>query len=170
MKHSVHAATLSLALLCGPALGAEAPAGPAVVLDGDTLRLKGSVVGLFGIAAPAPEQTCEGAPGRPVACGADAARALAARIGGAGVVCEPRSLDRHRRPVALCRVDGEDLSTWMVAHGYAVADRLSASDYVPQETRAWVTRRGLWAGVFEEPSNRRRIDATAPAQVAALAK
>ncbi|WP_375463345.1 thermonuclease family protein [uncultured Methylobacterium sp.] len=169
MKRAVHASAIALALLCGPVLGNEALTGPAVVLDGDTLRLKDAVVGLFGIAAPAPEQTCEGATGLPVACGADAAQALAGHIGAASVVCEPRGLDRHRRPVALCRVGGEDLSAWMVARGHAVADRLSAPDYVPQETKAWATRRGLWAGVFEEPS-RRRVDASAPARMASLTR
>ena len=171
MTRAACASAISIALMMsGSALCAETFSGHPIVLDGDTVRLRGAVVGLFGIAAPGPEQTCESAAGLHHPCGSDAARALAEHVGAGEVACEARGLDRHRRAVAVCRLSGEDLSAWMVARGYAVADRLSAPDYVPQETKAWATRRGLWAGVFQEPSNRRRAEYVASPQMAALAK
>lgn len=171
LRRAVLACALPVVLsLGGPAGAGEGLAGRAAVLDGDTLRVRGAVVGLFGISAPGLRQTCESASGRAVPCGADAAEALARHIGEAAVACEPRGLDRHGRPVALCRMNGEDLAVWLVERGYAVADRLSGSAYVEAETAAWARRLGLWAGVFEEPSERAREDFSAPTQLSALAR
>lgn len=159
----------------GPALGGEALAGRPQVVNGDTLRLRGTQLGLFGIAAPGLSQTCENAKGKSVPCGQQAARALAEHIGQASISCEPRGHDRHKRMVAVCRLGSEDLSAWMVGRGLAVADRHASSDYVSYDTKAWATRRGLWAGVFEDPSNRKREDApsasaSAGAQFTALSR
>lgn len=142
--------------VAGPVRDGEALAGRPQVVNGDTLRVRGVQVGLFGIAAPGLGQTCENARGKTVHCGQHAARALAEHIGQASVTCEPRGHDRHKRLVAVCRLGGEDLSAWAVGRGLAVADRHASSDYVAQDTKAWATRRGLWAGVFEDPSNRKR--------------
>lgn len=140
----------------GPARADETLTGRAVVLEGDTLRLRGQVVGLYGIVAPAPGATCESARGAPIRCGAEAARALAARIDEGSLACEPRGRDRFDRLLAVCRKDGEDLAAWMVENGHAVADRFFVRDYVALEARAWSRRRGLWAGVFADPTERGR--------------
>lgn len=150
-------------LSAGTASAGDGLSGRPQVVNGDTLRLRGSQFGLFGIAAPGLGQTCESAKGKTVPCGQHAARALADHIGEGSVTCEQRGLDRHKRLVALCRLGGEDLSAWMVGRGLAVADRHASSDYVQQDTKAWATRRGLWAGVFEDPSNRKREDAPSAA-------
>lgn len=149
--------------------GAALAGGPAVVLDGDTLRIGGEVLGLYGIAAPGRAQTCETVSGERRPCGLESARALARHIGAAELACEPRGLDRHHRKVVLCRIGGEDLAGWLVENGHAVADRLSATVYVAAETSAWARRRGLWSMAFEEPSERRREDFSAPTLVSALA-
>ncbi|GAB6845155.1 endonuclease YncB(thermonuclease family) [Methylorubrum rhodinum] len=156
-------AVLSIsAALCGPAGADEADAGDAVtgraaVIEGDTLRLRGQVVGLYGIVAPAPGAACESARGASIRCGAAAARALAERIGEGSLACEPRGRDRFDRLLAVCRKEGEDLGAWMVESGHAVADRFHVRDYVAHEARAWSRRRGLWAGVFADPTERGRV-------------
>lgn len=164
---SLRSASIALLLgglaAAGPALGGEALTGRPHIVNGDTLRLRGAQVGLFGIAAPGLGQTCENAKGKSVQCGQVAARALAEHVGQASVSCEPRGHDRHKRMVAVCRLGSEDLSAWMVGRGLAVADRNASSDYVAQDTKAWATRRGLWAGVFEDPSHRKREDAPSSA-------
>lgn len=134
-----------------PARAAEILRGPAQVIDGGTLRVGGRAVSLFGIAAPEADATCADARDRPYPCGRDAARALADRIGGAAVACEPRDDAK----TALCRVGEADLGAWMVAQGLALPDRDLAPDYAPAADRAWGRRLGLWSGVFQDPAERR---------------
>lgn len=151
----------ALALLTGlqapPARAGEAAprtvSGPATVVDGATLDLGGRRLRLYGIDAPDLDQTCSDGHERDYACGHAAAEALTARIGGESVTCEPRGSDG----TALCRRDGEDLAAWMVANGYAIADRSTPAAYEAQDRRAWGRRVGLWSGVFEIPADRRRM-------------
>ncbi|SFS60921.1 thermonuclease family protein [Methylobacterium sp. yr668] len=135
----------------GPARAGEILRGPAQVIDGGTLRVGGRPVSLFGIAAPEADATCADARDRPYPCGRDAARALADRIGGAAVTCEPRG----EAGAALCRVGEADLGAWIVAQGLALPDRDLAPDYAPAADRAWGRRLGLWSGVFQDPAERR---------------
>ena len=162
-----HPTALAAALAAAhPATGAAAHlTGHATVIDGDTIELAGRRVDLHGIDAPETAQTCETARGASYRCGQAAAAALRERIGTADVSCEPRGSDARGRVSALCRVGGEDLSAWMAAHGHALADRRRTQAYLQQERRAWATRRGLWAGTFEEPADwrqaRQRAEAVA---------
>lgn len=156
---------LALALLgCAPC-AAETLAGPATVVDGDTLELRGVRVHLYGIDAPEEGQLCETAAGRSYPCGHEATRLLRKRIGEGPVTCEPHKLDGKGRAQATCKVGGEDLSAWLVSQGYALASRSVSTAYVRQEARAWATRKGIWAGTFEPPSDwrhdRLRMEATA---------
>lgn len=151
----------ALALLAGlqapPARAGEAAprivSGPATVIDGATLDLGGRRLRLYGMDAPDLDQTCSDGHERDYACGRAAAAALTARIGGENVACELREADG----TALCRRDGEDLAAWMVANGYAIADRSAPAAYEAQDRRAWGRRVGLWSGVFEIPADRRRM-------------
>ncbi|MER2249567.1 thermonuclease family protein [Methylorubrum podarium] len=155
----------ALALLAGlqapPARAADEAAprtvsGPATVIDGATLQIGGRRLRLHGIDAPDLDQTCSDGHERDYSCGRAAAKALAARIGGESVTCELRAAANGRAGV-LCRLGEDDLAAWMVANGYAVADRSVSADYTDQDRRAWGRRLGLWAGVFELPSERRRL-------------
>lgn len=151
----------ALALLAGlqalPARAGEAAprivSGPATVIDGATLDLGGRRLRLYGMDAPDLDQTCSDGHERDYACGRAAAAALTARIGGESVTCELSGADG----TALCRRDGEDLAAWMVANGYAIADRSVPAAYEAQDRRAWGRRVGLWSGVFEIPADRRRM-------------
>lgn len=157
-----------LLLLATPALAAEAITGHATVIDGDTIELQGRRVDLYGIDAPEVGQTCETAAGSPYRCGQAAAAALRQQIGNATVSCEPQAPAAKERLTALCRAGSVDLSAWMAGHGHALALRQAAQGYAHQERRAWATRKGIWAGVFEEPADwrhaQRRAKAVASAQ------
>lgn len=126
------------------------PGGIAAVIDGDTLRLNGRRIRLFGVDAPEGRQQCR-REGRPYACGEAAARHLEALISGRAVTCRQRDMDRHGRMVAICFAGGADLNRAMVAAGWALAYRRYGLDYVAQERRAQRARRGLWAGQFQPP-------------------
>jgi len=77
--------------------------------------------------------------------------ALADKIGSRPVSCEVRDVDRYKRLVAVCRLDGEDLNGWMVRQGWALADVRYFRDYEGEEQEAREERRGVWAGRVRAP-------------------
>src|SRR4051794_29538912 len=120
-------------LLTLPAISAEPITGPATVIDGDTIEVRGTRVHLLGIDAPEAGQTCETAAGLSYPCGRIAAHALAEQIRGNPMTCEPPRTAEDERAAAVCRVGREDLSAWMAAHDHALADRRRSHAYVRQE-------------------------------------
>jgi endonuclease YncB( thermonuclease family) len=152
MRHTF----LALLLLSSPALAIEPITGRASVTDGDTVVIHGTRIRLFGIDAPESAQLCQDAAGKDYRCGQRAALALADRIGEATISCEPRDTDRYGRTVAVCRKGTEDLNAWMVQQGLATAYQRYSHDYVPAEANARASKRGLWAGTFDPPSDWRR--------------
>lgn len=121
------------------------------VVDGDTLEIDGRPLTLWGVDAPEPRQACTLDDGSTWPCGAEAARALANRLGTGGVECEPRGrLDGES--VALCRQDGEDLGAWLVARGFALDYPVtSRGHYRRRERAASRARLGVHRGGFEDP-------------------
>lgn len=153
------------ALAATSASAAETRTGRGRVLNGDTLVVQGRVIGLYGIAAPGAKQSCLNAKGHGYECGATSTRALAAHVKDVALTCQIRETDAFGRAVSVCHKDKEDLSAWMVEEGHAVADRREPA-YVANETPAWGKRRGLWAGSFEDPTNRKRQNYARPNAVA----
>lgn len=136
---------------------ADSVSGKARVLNGDTLVVGGRVVGLYGVAAPGLKQTCLDAKAQPYSCGTVAAKALAAHLREATVTCRIRETDGYGRAVSVCLRDKEDLSAWLAEKGLVMADRRRGqAAYLGAETLAWGKRLGLWAGSFEDPTNRPR--------------
>lgn len=129
--------------------------GPARVLDGDTIEVRGVRVRLEGIDAPETMQKCRTKWGR-WSCGRRAAEALSKRIGGKVVACEITGRDRYRRSLAVCRLEGTDLNAWMVTEGWALAYRQFTRRYVSHEAAARQAKRGLWRGEFIAPWDWRR--------------
>lgn len=124
--------------------------GPATVIDGDTIEIRGQRIRLYGIDAPEGNQLCERAESR-YRCGQEAALALIDKIGRSKIQCEQKGIDRYKRVVSICRSGEEDLNAWMVQQGYAVAYRRYSKDYVASEEIARSKRRGVWAGEFVLP-------------------
>ena len=129
--------------------------GFARVVDGDTLKIRGTQIRLHGIDAPEREQRCR-AGGRRWSCGREAARALSRQIGGRIVVCEERDRDRYGRTVGVCRAGGEDLNASMAAAGWAFAYRKYSLSYLPEEWAAKAADRGIWRGDVVPPWDWRR--------------
>ncbi len=142
--------TFVLALALVPGLALADISGPATVIDGNTLEIRGQRIRLDGIDAPESGQPCR-LDGKPWMCGRDAAKALSDRIGRRAVHCAELDRERRERIVAKCTVAGEDLGEWMVANGWAVAYYLYSYEYSRAEQRAKSARRGIWAGEFEMP-------------------
>jgi endonuclease YncB( thermonuclease family) len=117
MKLSVLAAFLTLAAL--PAFAESVR-----VVDGDTLRVDGVTYRLCGIDAPEAGH---------LPAGQTATEHLRALIRNRQVSCEPRTLDRYGRTVAICHADGRDLAADMVADGHAWAFVRYSRDYVEEE-------------------------------------
>ncbi len=145
--------TIALCLLATPALADVA--GVASVIDGDTIEVYGQCIRLHGIDAPESRQLCR-LDGKPWQCGKNAANALADKIARRPVSCEGLGRDRYKRIIARCTVAGEDMGSWMVANGLALAYRRYSLDYTDMEAEAQAARRGIWAGEFVKPWEWRR--------------
>ncbi|MFZ0840193.1 MAG: thermonuclease family protein [Xanthobacteraceae bacterium] len=133
-----------------PAVGAIS--GRAHVIDGDSLKVAGTQIRVFGIDAPEWRQRCRRADGHLYRCGRWAFRALAQRLRSAPVRCVPRARDRFARLVATCYQGNDDLAHWLVAQGLALDwPRYSGGTYADAEDAARRAERGLWQGAFVRP-------------------
>ena len=119
----------------------HADAGAVAVVGGDTLRLDGQVVRLSGVEAPNRGDSCKGG----ADCGGKAASALAGLVRDREVSCRVSGQDELGRPYASCAANGLDLSSAIVASGWARAkqDRPMLAEL---ELRARRQGAGLWAG------------------------
>ena len=124
-------------------------AGPASVIDGDTIEIGGQKVRLHGIDAPESAQMCIAE--SQWRCGEQAARALDKKIAGRAVTCAERGRDKDGLILAVCSAGGEDLNAWLVYAGWALAYRQISTDYVPEEQAARAARRGVWRGSILAP-------------------
>lgn len=160
-------ATLLIALSTTAApLAAETIAGPATVMDGDSLEIAGRRIRLVGIDAPEFDQTCTRG-GERWACGQEAKAQLASLIGGQRVECAGLERDAHARLLAVCSVGYTELNKTLVEFGWAVAYRGFSDAYVGQEAQAKAARLGLWSSEFVFPWDYRNAKASpAPTFVA----
>jgi micrococcal nuclease len=118
------------------------------VVDGDTLWLQANVnangkkprpfkMRLQGIDAP---ERCQ-------AWGTQATAALSERVLNQRVQVQTRSKDDYDRTLGNIRLQGEDISAWMVSQGHAWSYRYRRSNgpYAEQELVAKTAKRGLFA-------------------------
>jgi endonuclease YncB( thermonuclease family) len=118
--------------------------GAGRAVDGVSLAVRGERVQLFGVQPPRPGDRCTMSPQAAArACGEVA---LAARLGAnANVSCRVPPGQRATPPAAICLDStGTDLGGFLVAEGFALADRTQSYDYVGAEGVARAFRRGLW--------------------------
>ncbi|MFQ5774553.1 MAG: thermonuclease family protein [Kiloniellaceae bacterium] len=142
-----------VASLWWAAPGAAEIVGRPRVIDADTLDFSGQIVRLFGIDAPEVGQTCRAA-GRVWPCGMEARWAAINRVSPHWVTCVEKARHRDRSVTAVCYLAGigqHELNAWLVAQGWALADRAAAEDYVAGEEAARAARKGLWKGEFVPP-------------------
>ncbi len=143
-----------LALTAAPAWS-EDLTGPAQVVDGDSLVVRGRQVRLSGIDAPEWDQTCTRA-GKKWKCGAEAGAFLRSLVEGRVVSCAVEGADRYKRSLATCYLDGKDLNEALVRAGWAVAYRRYSERYVAAEEAAKAEKSGIWSGEFQGPEAFRR--------------
>ena len=129
--------------------------GPAIVTDGDTIKIDGQRIRLHGIDAPESTQVCQ-MDGEPWDCGQAAAETLESLTEGKEVRCEEQDIDRYDRIVAVCYSGGVDLNEQMVRLGLALAYRRYSLDYVEEEEDAQRNGSGMWQGEFVAPYEWRR--------------
>jgi endonuclease YncB( thermonuclease family) len=157
--HRLVFATIALvaALAATPLAAAELIRGPATVIDGETLAIKGVTVRLFGIAAPARDQSCSELferRSRAYPCGLHATAFLDALVADRTVICVSAASRPGRDMRARCYAGGRDLAEAMVAAGWAVLDNRAANLYVKAQERARLDQRGMWVGRFDSPAAR----------------
>jgi endonuclease YncB( thermonuclease family) len=109
------------------------------VIDGDTIKVDGTIYRLWGIDAPEYRQFCDDGFG----AGGLAFDVLRELVRGKKVECEPKSSDRRDATVAVCRANGLDLASMMVRAGWAWAFLKYSAHYLPQELRARSDRAGV---------------------------
>jgi endonuclease YncB( thermonuclease family) len=130
--------------------------GRASIIDGDTIEIRGQRIRLWGIDAPEGQQRCV-RDGKLWRAHADSANALDAYLAGRAIACKQKDMDRYKRMVAICEVDGEDIGRWMVRMGWAFDfTSYSHGHYTKDQTEAKVYSRGLWQGECELPWEWRR--------------
>jgi endonuclease YncB( thermonuclease family) len=149
-----------LLLVPGPLLGDVA--GPASVVDGDTIEIAGERIRLYGIDAPEVDQMCHTRRGKPYPCGAIAIEVLAKLIAGQPLACSDATRDSAGRLVAVCRVGRIDIGEQMVIAGWALAARHESGAYVRAERAARSVPDGMWKGRFEAPWDWRTSRREAP--------
>lgn len=110
IRQSLYAlACTALSWTMSDATHAQMIEGQAEVIDGDSLRVAGAELRLFGIDAPEYTQSCY-ANAAPVTCGTMAKEVLEGMIAGSTVSCSPVGTDAYGRTVARCRTSGVDIA------------------------------------------------------------
>ncbi|MBC2664304.1 thermonuclease family protein [Novosphingobium flavum] len=152
---NIHVALGSVLItgLAAPTL-AETIAGPATVIDGDSLVVAGQQVRLVGIDAPEFDQTCQRG-GQSWTCGQEAKTQLTSLVQDQRIECSGFERDAHARLLAVCSAGYLELNKTLVENGWAVAYRAYSDAYVGQEARAKAGRLGIWASEFTPPADYR---------------
>ena len=136
------------------AASAQTVSGPAVVIDGDTLEIRGERIRIIGIDACEARQKAS-LNGQEWPCGVMATAWMVERTLGKETRCVANKRDRYKRLLAVCTVDGEDLGAGIIRDGLAVAYRyrgkVSNPEYLPMEAEAREAGRGLWESDFQMP-------------------
>ena len=124
----------------------------ALVREDGTLQVRRHRIRLYGIHIPPTARICRLA-ASPLRCGPRAVLQLDFKID-RFVSCKPMSENRDGTIYALCRVDGEDLSAWMLERGWALALPDAPFEYVALERIARARSLGVW-GTPVDVINRR---------------
>jgi Micrococcal nuclease (thermonuclease) homologs len=140
--------------------------GKAYVTDGDTIKINDQKIRLFGIDAPETKQFCKEVYlsflifnfKRDYKCGEKSTNALKKKIQGKNIRClVQNNKDRYRRNIGICYLKKQDINSWLVKNGYAIAYRRYSKKYINDEQYAEDNKLGIWQGIFMKPEKWRRI-------------
>ncbi len=140
--------------------------GKARVTDGDTIKINNQKIRLFGIDAPETKQFCKEVYlsflifnfKRDYKCGEKSTNALKKKIKDKKIRCLIQdNKDRYRRNIGICYLKKQDINSWLVKNGYAIAYRRYSKKYIMDEQHAKDNKLGIWQGTFMKPEKWRRI-------------
>lgn len=126
------------------------------VIDGDTIKIDGINIRLFGIDAPELKQKCKDNKNIEWDCGKCAKAFLQGMLAISEVKCEAKGNDKYKRTVAICFVNGTDLNKEIVKAGYGIAYKQYSKKYAAEEVLAKTYKRGIWSGTFTTPGQYRK--------------
>ena len=138
--------------------------GIAIVIDGDTLKIKNEKIRLSGIDSPEIKQTCK-KPYLTISfytffknynCGEISKLKIKKYTKAKIIKCIFSSRDRYNRLIAECYVDNKNINSWMVKNGYAIAYRKYSKKFISEEKYAKKHKLGLWQGIFIMPEKWRK--------------
>lgn len=149
MASFFRAAGLLIFFLTGllPPLQARDLSSYAFVREDGSLEVSRNKIWLYGIYIPPTDRTCRTYES-PIVCGPRATLALDFKIGSFFVDCEKKGENEDGSLVALCRVKNEDLSSWMLQQGWAVALPDAPVEYQAMEKIARARGKGMWGKVI----------------------
>ncbi len=131
--------------------------GKAIVVDGDTIKIKDEKIRFGGIDAPesyyrGKKQTCI-EDNKKVFCGQISKDKLIEKIGNNSLNCKiEKNKDRYKRLVGECFLKDESLSVFMVRNGYAFDwPRYSKGKFANDQEYAKMNKLGFWNMKFEYP-------------------
>ena len=151
--------TAAIAATCAmPAYSAaeRTVAGPAQVVDGDSLVVSGVRIRILDVDAPESGQLCfakgESFDQGAWHCGKQAAAALSDWIGEQKVSCDATGQGVRKGWLARCSVEGHDLAQWLAANGWAVPVPDCKCEVVRSASdQAKAAALGIWSSAFTMP-------------------
>ena len=128
--------------------------GFAKVIDGDSIKINGINIRLFGIDAFELKQSCENWSKH---CGKESKRMLEVIIDRKKITCSYREKDRYGRILGICyhgeyfqNDPGLEINGTMVWFGYAIAYKRYSKRYLSLENLAKKRKHGIWRYGFKE--------------------
>ena len=147
LRFSIHCALVAAALLTTPVTAREI-SSYALINDDGSLRIQGKTIHLYGIHIPKTGKHCR-TNVSPVICGSRASLALEFIIKGF-VRCEIMSTNSDGSLIGSCWVKAanfnevEDLSAYLLEHGWAVALPNAPIEYQTLEKISRLRGSGIW--------------------------
>ncbi len=134
--------------------------GNTFVLDGDSLKVGGKEVRLFGLDAPEYSQTCFDKKKQEYPCGQVSRDFLIGLAGGKKVNCIYAEKDKYNRFLSKCFVGKVSINEEIIKNGMAVIYNFSESDEKMDalEAEAKAKKIGVWRGTFQAPKDYRKAN------------
>ena len=126
------------------------------VIDGDTIKIGNEKIRFGGIDAPELKQICFKNEEK-ISCGILVKNVLKKKIGKEIPKCISEGKDIYKRTIAECYINGESLSKFLVANGYAFAYRKYSRKFIKDERFAKKNKLGLWSMKFMFPWEFRKL-------------